>query len=438
MLRVFNLRWPIQSFRILSRHLISTPLSVLAAKNLPDFSRQFSSIQSINRLRNTNENDENHFDRKQAIDDHLDRILMNAKEIVREPSSNQASIKYDLKEMIDNEILMIDQILRQLFNTSQSINEMERIKNQSFDRHFLRGLVVLLVAKASNPKKSKHLTRFQSKEIEENQWEFAKIVEMIYMATITHKNMRKNTLVNEIVDGESINLINNKISVLYGDFLWAQAWKQLVSLGDVEVINLMSTVLVNISKGQFTSEVEAIDCTEKLSIDHWMDKNYLLNSCLIAKACQSVLKLSKIDQILLQRDAFEFGKNFGFFHLAYQEYQWIFKHSQSRKSIGLIDSIDLLSLPIIIYSIEKNKSLEKMIEECQNENDRGVDYSTLFARLDRKRLYGMVCDDNVTVQRTKEVIENFRQNSLRYLKEFPSSNAKNSIQSILNVMSNVD
>lgn len=129
MLRVFNLRWPIQSFRILSRHLISTPLSVLAAKNLPDFSRQFSSIQSINRLRNTNENDENHFDRKQAIDDHLDRILMNAKEIVREPSSNQASIKYDLKEMIDNEILMIDQILRQLFNTSQSINEMERCVN---------------------------------------------------------------------------------------------------------------------------------------------------------------------------------------------------------------------------------------------------------------------------------------------------------------------
>lgn len=246
------------------------------------------------------------------------------------------------------------------------------------------------------------------------QWRLAKIVEMVHISIFIHKQIR-NVQFNTLNTAD-IHL-SNKISVLHGDFLWAKAWKELSDMGDIEVIDMMVSVLVNLSEGQFLSEIELADLANKLNVDYWYKKNYLLAACLPAFGCKSTLKLEKLDGNL-QKHAYEFGQNFGFFNKAYEEIKWFSNELTN-------EPIDFCSLPMIMHFNETGESLQHLIHLNQL-NKTKIEFNS-------EELFNIV-RNGPGLMKSKNILNNFRHKSLQNLSHFPNSEAKDQLKNILEAM----
>lgn len=297
-------------------------------------------------------------------------------------------------------------------------------ENESSSDHFIRGLIVLLISKAALS--SNNGIQLEQKDISTIQWRLAKIVEMIHMAVLIHRQVR-NVAFNTLDSGSIETQLNlsNKISVLYGDFLWAKAWKELADMGNIEVIDMMVSVLVNTSTGQFLAEVESLDLSRKMNVDYWLEKNFLLNACLPAFGCRSTLKLVGFDE-QLQKKAYDFGQNFGFFNKAYQEIKWFDNNGNYEEPINSY-SLDLCSLPVIMHSIESGRSFDRMIQKNAFKKQSGE-----FI-MNQQEFIDIIRKGN-GLRQSRSILENFRQKSLRTLEVFPESEAKGQIKSILETM----
>ncbi|KAH9415569.1 Decaprenyl-diphosphate synthase subunit 2 [Dermatophagoides pteronyssinus] len=354
----------------------------------------------------------------------LNHVLANANRILMSTEQNDQN----LQNLITEEVMVITQILQKLVGTNFSLSEIQKLyENESSSDHFIRGLIVLLISKAASSSSSSK-TQIGQQDISTIQWRLAKIVEMIHMAVLIHRQIR-NVSFNTLDSGSIETQLNlqNKISVLYGDFLWAKAWKELADMGDIQVIDMMVSVLVNTSTGQFLAEIESHDLSRKMKVDYWLEKNFLLNACLPAFGCRSTLKLAGVDE-RLQKNAYDFGQNFGFFSKAYQEIKW-FENNGSVEDSNNIHSLDICSLPVIMHSIESGQSFDRMIKKNVSENHKQPGELIMdqqeFIEIIRK---------GTGLQKSRSILENFRQKSLGNLNDFPESEAKVHLKSILETM----
>ncbi|OTF75678.1 decaprenyl-diphosphate synthase subunit 2-like protein, partial [Euroglyphus maynei] len=350
----------------------------------------------------------------------LNQTLANAKRILTSPESNDQQTQTNLQDLITEEVMVITQILQKLVGTNYSLSEIQKLyENESSSDHFIRGLIVLLISKAASSSSSNNSTgQLQQQDISTIQWRLAKIVEMIHMAVIIHRQIR-NVSFNSLDSGSIETQLNlrNKISVLYGDFLWAKAWKELSDLGDIQVIDMMVSVLVNNSTGQFLAEIELLDLSRKMKVDYWLEKNFLLNACLTAFGCQSTLKLAGVDE-KLQKNAYDFGQNFGFFTKAYQEIKWFDNNGNVEDSINN-HTMDICSLPVIMHSIEHGQSFDRIFKRNVSENYKQPNEMIM----DQQEFIDIIRKGN-GLRQSRSILENFRKKSLRYLNEFPESEAK--------------
>ncbi|XP_074596604.1 all trans-polyprenyl-diphosphate synthase PDSS2-like [Brevipalpus obovatus] len=104
--------------------------------------------------------------------------------------------------------------------------------------------------------------------------------------------------------------MKEKISILEGDLLLADAWKRLGEMKNCQVVEYMATGVGDIITSQFIDLPESFDFhDENLCWDFWVKKNFLQHASLQANSCRSgiILNGQKED---LQMAAYEFGKNF--------------------------------------------------------------------------------------------------------------------------------
>lgn len=153
----------------------------------------------------------------------------------------------------------------------------------------------------------------------------AEIIEMIHTASLLH---------DDVIDGASTRrsqpsaneAFGNKMAILAGDFLLARASVALARLRDVQVLEMMATVISNLVEGEFmqlknTKSTRSIftfwrsrDSLWNEMFDYYMEKTYLKTASLIAKSCEASAVLGGCDTKTVEL-AFLYGKNLG---LAFQ------------------------------------------------------------------------------------------------------------------------
>lgn len=216
-----------------------------------------------------------------------------------------------------------------------------------------RPALVLLVAQASPP----------AGEVTLEQQRLAEITEMIHTASLLHDDVMDHAEVRRGIP--ALNSVHgNKLAVLAGDFLLSRASLNLARLKNVEVIELLSTVIAHLVEGEIMQS--RTDVKEATNFDYYMRKTYLKTASLLAHSCQGVVLLGKgneEDNIRASQVAFEYGKHLG---MAFQLQDDVLDFEGDLKSLGKAPGSDLregLTTAPVLFALESNQGeLTAMIE----------------------------------------------------------------------------
>ena len=161
----------------------------------------------------------------------------------------------DIRALVHSESLAVDQlILQRLSSDVALIDELGRYIINSGGKR-LRPLLVLLAARACGYQGHDHI-------------ELAAVIEFIHTATLLH---------DDVVDASNLRRGNqtanaiwgNEAAVLVGDFLYSRSFEMMVSVGNMRVMEILSTTTNVIAEGEVLQLLNCHDpdTTEELYRD---------------------------------------------------------------------------------------------------------------------------------------------------------------------------
>lgn len=254
---------------------------------------------------------------------HWEKALSTAEKVVGYPTSFM-----NLRFWLSDEMSNVAVNMRKLIGTRHPL--MKTAKGLIFDDKEniqTRGLVVLLMSKAAGrlitPIEYKHheldttyklpTSQLFQNGILDTQRSLAEITEMIHTAFVLHKGvMDLNSEDKNNPETEDL-LYGNKMALLSGDYLLAKASSGLASLGNTYVVETMASSISDLMESRFMLQdrLSSPDSDKPLTLSDWESMTYKSGACLYAKSCKSALMLSG-HSYALTRDAFNFGRYFGF------------------------------------------------------------------------------------------------------------------------------
>jgi all-trans-nonaprenyl-diphosphate synthase len=222
---------------------------------------------------------------------------------------------------------------------------------------YLRPLVTLLCGQASQSqdKTGVHCTV-----------EVAAVAEMIHVATLLH---------DDVIDGSELRRgkktvrahWGNKISVLSGDYLLAQASVKLAKLGNPRLVSIFAHVLADLCDG----EVEQMHTSYQLetSWDSYYKKTICKTASLFSTGCESAGVINNLPEE--QIEALKaYGHNFG---IAFQVVDDLLDYTATEQEMGkpVLDDLrnGLLTAPILLaleselLSAQERAELRKLVSE---------------------------------------------------------------------------
>jgi len=261
--------------------------------------------------------------------DNWSEILIKAEKVVGYPTSF-----LNLRYLVSDEVAHFAQLLRKLMQTKHPLIKMARRFILSTDKAEskrtlqVNGLIVLLISKAVGQPSTDSLFALDvSDGIHNSQRCLAEIAEMIDMGTIIHRGILdlKTVDVSEVKDMDQ----GNKLAVLCGDYLLANACNNLAKLGNTEVVDLMSQVISDISEGIFRKK------SDLNFLKLWLDNINSTSSSLLANSARSAMVLVE-NPSNLQDTAFNFALNLDIAHKVWSE---IVKYKKDNNHFNQKESI---------------------------------------------------------------------------------------------------
>nr|XP_047935125.1 all trans-polyprenyl-diphosphate synthase PDSS2 isoform X1 [Anser cygnoides] len=196
----------------------------------------------------------------------------------------------------------------------------------------MRGLVVLLISKAAGPSTAE--LSFQHNMVSgiySSQRSLAEITELIHTAFLVHRGI-VNIGELKSCDGPLKDMqFGNKMAVLSGDFLLANACTSLAQLQNTKVVELISSAIGDLVQGIYyeNSKSSEENClTDDIGISTWKEQVFLSHSALLAKSCQAAMELAK-HSAEIQDMAFQYGKHMSMSHKLHSDLQPFVKESSS-------------------------------------------------------------------------------------------------------------
>ncbi|KAJ7755062.1 terpenoid synthase [Mycena maculata] len=198
----------------------------------------------------------------------------------------------------------------------------------------------------------------------------AQIVEMIHVASLLH---------DDVIDASALRrgapsapaAFGNKLAVLGGDFLLGRASTALSRLGDVEVVELIASVIANLVEGEILQMKDVytpglgLVATPAASRDAWsvyLKKTYLKTASLMAKGCRASVILGGGAQGEVWKEAaYAFGRNFG---LAFQLVDDVLDYEAGEATLGKPGGADLqlgLATGPALYAWEEHPEMGPLI-----------------------------------------------------------------------------
>jgi hexaprenyl-diphosphate synthase len=154
---------------------------------------------------------------------------------------------------------------------------------------------------------------------------------MIHTASLLHDDVIDTSLTRRNASTANAEF-GNKMAILAGDFLLARASVALARLRNLQVVELLATVISNLVEGEFMQlRNSSLSSSYKWSEEGWlppgavitkdtqrfeyyMEKTYMKTASLIAKSCRAATVLGGCSQEICDA-SYIYGRNLG---LAFQ------------------------------------------------------------------------------------------------------------------------
>lgn len=224
----------------------------------------------------------------------------------------------------------------------------------------LRPALCFLVAKSTGKVTEKHIT-------------LAELTELIHTASLIHDDIIDSAKLRR--GRETINsLWNDKISVITGDFLFAQASIKLGELENTEIVKIYAKVLADLCDGEIKQYSSLFNIN--ITLEDYINKSTAKTASLFAAACKSSAILNNLDKETIEK-ARKFGMHLG---IAFQVVDDILDFSSTTQEIGKEVGTDLkqgiITAPVLFAirsSDQRAKQIMSLIENRFNCNDKDFD-----------------------------------------------------------------
>ncbi|WP_414622102.1 solanesyl diphosphate synthase [Calothrix sp. CCY 0018] len=257
----------------------------------------------------------------------------------------------------------------------------------------IRPAIVLLVSRAT-----------MHDDITPRHRRLAEITEMIHTASLVHDDVVDESETRRGVDTVH-SLFGNRVAVLAGDFLFAQASWYLANLDNLDVVKLLSQVIMDLATGEILQAVNSFDVD--ISMDTYLQKTYYKTATLFANSSKAAGILSEVSPETAE-NLYEYGRNLG---LAFQIVDDIFDFTSSADTLGKPASSDLkdghLTAPVI-YALEEKPELKTLIEE---EFEQAGDLEKALA----------LVEDSKGIQRSRDLAAYHAKLAVEHMSQLPSS-----------------
>ncbi|XP_010192548.1 PREDICTED: decaprenyl-diphosphate synthase subunit 2, partial [Mesitornis unicolor] len=206
-----------------------------------------------------------------------------------------------------------------------------------------------------------------------SQRSLAEITELIHTAFLVHRGI-VNIGELKSCDGPLKDMqFGNKMAVLSGDFLLANACTSLAQLQNTKVVELISSAIGDLVQGIYyeNSKSSENSLTDDIGISTWKEQVFLSHSALLAKSCQAAMELAK-HSAEIQDMAFQYGKHMSMSHKLHSDLQPFVKESCSDTM-----AFSLNSAPAVLH--QEFLGREAWIKQIREAHGKGniMDYKKL-------------------------------------------------------------
>jgi len=259
-------------------------------------------------------------------------------------------------------------------------------------------------------------------EVNERTYRGASVIELIHTATLVHDDVVDES--NKRRGFFSINALwKNKIAVLVGDYLLSKGLLLSIDHGDFDLLRIISVAVREMSEGELLQIEKArrLDITEDVYYDIIRQKTAtLIAACCSLGACS--VKPDGTDVETFRK----FGELCG---MAFQIKDDLFDYGEEK--IGKPTGIDIkeqkMTLPLI-YTLNHCSKSERawLINSIKNHNKDKVRVKQVIALVKEKG----------GLEYAEKKMHDFKEEALKLLAEYPSSEYKNSLELMVNYVVN--
>jgi octaprenyl-diphosphate synthase len=254
--------------------------------------------------------------------------------------------------------------------------------------------------------------------VEERTYRGACVIELIHTATLVHDDVVDDS--NRRRGFFSINALwKNKIAVLVGDYLLSKGLLLSIDHGDFDLLKIISVAVREMSEGELLQIEKArrLDITEAIYYEIIRQKT----ATLIAACCALGARSVSDDEVQVETMR-KFGELIG---MAFQIKDDLFDYTDD--AIGKPTGIDIkeqkMTLPLI-YALNNctNKEKSWCINSIKNHNK------------DKKRVKEVIqfVKDKNGLHYAEQKMEQFQQEALALIQNFPNSIYKDSLTLMVN------
>ncbi|XP_067841079.1 decaprenyl-diphosphate synthase subunit 2 isoform X4 [Heptranchias perlo] len=155
-----------------------------------------------------------------------------------------------------------------------------------------------------------------------SQRNLAEITELIHTAFLVHRGIVNIMELTSSHGSLKDMQFGNKMAVLSGDFLLANASIGLAQLQNTKVVELVSSAIGDLVQGVYyeNSRTDEEKVTDDILMINWEEQTFLSHGALLAKSCQGAMQLAKHD-CEVQEMAFQYGKHMSLAHKLHSDLQ---------------------------------------------------------------------------------------------------------------------
>lgn len=343
------------------------------------------------------------------------KVVSDAEKLVGYPTSFMS-----LRCLLSDELSNVAMHVRKLVGTQHPLlNTARGFVYDSKNNLQMRGLVVLLLSKAAGPNQaaSDLLAQDMVSGIYPSQRNLAEITELIHTAFLVHRgivDLKELT----VSDGSLKDMqFGNKMAVLGGDFLLANACTGLAQLDNTKVVELISSAIGDLVQGVYyenSSITEDSGLIDGVNVSQWEEQTFLSHGALLAKSCQAAMELAKHD-VESQRVAFKYGKHLSLGHKLNSDLQPFMK-----SDVGEPASFSFSAAPVVFHrQIVGQETWHQQLQQAKTLRNQ-VDYSKLLAAVKSEK----------GVSSAMDLCCYHSNKALEAIQAFPSSEARSALENI--------